>query len=411
MQQIERVDLECGLPIYVERLDGVQSAGLTWLLPLGSATDDADRIGTSPMLSEWIWRGAGGLDAKAHSEALDRCGAHRSSHVETYHLRIGVSMIGKRLNEALPLMTALVTDPGFEDGHFQSCRDLALQALDGLRDNPNHRSMLRVKQNHHPAPFNRTGLGEANHLRSLEADVCRDHWSKRAVPGGSILAVCGDVDCDVVVDQLNDLLSDWTGSAEEPSESVEAVRGYDPETEETAQVHIGLAHDAPAEPDEGSMLQRVATAVLSGGMSGRLFTEVRERRSLCYAVHATYASGRDRGALMAYAGTTPQRAQETLDVMVAELKRLREGVDAAEFDRARAGLKSRFIMHGESTAARAGAAAHDHFLVGSPRTLDQLARQIDAITLDQVNAYVADHPYDRFTMATIGPEALDVSSF
>ena len=173
-------------------------------------------------------------------------------------------------------------------------------------------------------------------------------------------------------------------------------------------MHIGIAYDAISELDDNSILQRVATAVLSGGMSGRLFTEVREKRGLCYSVYATYAAQKQRGAVLSYVGTTAPRAQETLDVLIGEHTRLGDGISKDEFDRAIVGMKSRLVMQGESSGARAAAIAYDQHTFGRPRTLDERRAQVDAITLEKLVEYVAQHRPGAMTIVTIGPDKLNV---
>ena len=141
-------------------------------------------------------------------------------------------------------------------------------------------------------------------------------------------------------------------------------------------------------------------------MAGRLFAEVREKRGLCYSVYATYAAGRERGAVFGYAGTTPPRAQQTLDVMVGELRRLSDGVDESEFQRAIVGMKSRLVMQGESTGARAGSLATDQYVLGRPRGLDELATRVDGVTHEALNAFLREHPPGEMTVTTIGPDPL-----
>jgi predicted Zn-dependent peptidase len=171
---------------------------------------------------------------------------------------------------------------------------------------------------------------------------------------------------------------------------------------------MAVAFPAPKESDEANILQRAVTSVMSGGMSGRLFTEVREKRSLCYSVYASYAAGRDRGAVQVYAGTTPERAQETLDVIMSEYRRLRDGVDLNELNRAIAGMKSRLVMNRESTSARAAGMAHDQYLIGRARTLQELEDRIESITLERVNSYLGSRFNNlKCTIVTLGPTALD----
>ena len=141
-------------------------------------------------------------------------------------------------------------------------------------------------------------------------------------------------------------------------------------------------------------------------MSGRLFTEVREKRGLCYAVYAAYASHKRIGAMLAYAGTTAARAQETLDVLEGELRKLSLGVDESEFRRAIVGMKSRLVMQGESTGARAGAIAGDQVVLGRPRTLEELTERVDHVTFERLNEYLKNHPPGAMTTVTIGPSPL-----
>ena len=187
------------------------------------------------------------------------------------------------------------------------------------------------------------------------------------------------------------------------------ARGYHHEREPTSQVHIGVAYDAPAEPEAGCWPERLGTAVLSGGMSGRLFTEVREKRGLCYSVSASYGTDAAFGRTVAYAGTTPERAQQTLDVLMGELARIgrAEGrVEAEEFERAKIGMKSRLVMSGESTSARASALARDWHKLGRARSLEELKASVESVTLERVNAHLSSRGLGRVTVCTIGPEAL-----
>jgi predicted Zn-dependent peptidase len=154
------------------------------------------------------------------------------------------------------------------------------------------------------------------------------------------------------------------------------------------------------------MVERLGTSVLSGSSSGRLFTEVRQKRSLCYSVGASYRAGRDTGMVTLYAGTTPERAQQTLDVCIEQIENMRHGVREDEFNRAVVGLKSAQIMQGESTPSRAAALVYDQFRIGRARTLEEVAKQIDAINRDAVNRYIATRDFGEFTVVSIGPEAL-----
>jgi predicted Zn-dependent peptidase len=178
------------------------------------------------------------------------------------------------------------------------------------------------------------------------------------------------------------------------------------EHQKSEQTHIGIAWPSIPETDKDYYTLRLALEVLSGGMSGRLFTEVREKRGLCYSVWAGYTSLKGQGSVLGYAGTSNERAQATLDCFVSELHRLSDGVTLAELDRAKTGLKASTIMQGESTSARAGAIAHDYFIRGRIRTLEEIKSAIDSVSVEQVNDYLKKHRAGPFTIVTVGPKEL-----
>jgi len=408
VSSIETIQLDCGATLVFEPIRGVASVALNWLLPPGSASETDGDDGLAAVLSELIFRGAGDLDSRGHSDAMDRLGVQRSSHVTTHHLRLGATLVGRKLPETLPLLADMILRPALPETALDAVRSLCLQSLDSLDDDPQYLVMLRLRERHQAPPFNRHGFGRRDVLERCAIDDLRRSWARRCVPEGSILAGAGAGDPAAVAVQLNTVLAGWSGRCEPPTETGSSSRGWVHVSRETAQMHIGMAWDAPREADPHSMLERLAVGVLSGGTSARLFTEVRQKRSLCYSVGASYSAGRDTGTVSLYAGTTPQRAQETLDVCAEQVEHLREGVGPDEFARAQVGLKSQLIMQGESSAARAAAIGNDHFRIGRTRTLDELAGAIDSITLDQLNAYLGQREFGTATVASIGPVELAV---
>ena len=160
--------------------------------------------------------------------------------------------------------------------------------------------------------------------------------------------------------------------------------------------------------DENYYNVRVAISVLSGGMSARLFTEVREKRGLCYAIGARYHGLKEAAGIMCYAGTTPDKAQQTLDCVIAEFNRLGEGISEEEIDRAKVGLKSALILQSESSGSRAAAIASDHYILGRVRSLDEIKDRIEATSVDSVLTFLRDNPFSDFTVVTIGPRQVNV---
>ncbi len=420
MTSIALRTLDCGLPLIVEPMSGVRSVGLTWFLPAGSATDPDHLEGLAPMWSELIFRGCGDLDSRAHADALDRLGASRSADVSTFHLRFSATLVGSRLLEALPLIVDMVRRPRFDEASVEPVRDLSLQAIESLADDPQERAILAARSRHNPAPLNRSGLGAEQGLRAITRADLVEGWRRQVLPGaapwgGAVLAIAGAIEggeagVDAIASTLDPLLRGWSGSPPPITIGGTPHRGtYHHIHDDSSQVQIVLMHESPPEPHPDAVLERIVTSVLSGGMAARLFTEVREKRGLCYSVSASYATDRAFGRTLAYVGTTPERAQTSLEVLRAELDRINTpdgAVDRAEFERALTGIKANIVFSGESTGARAAALASDHHRLGRPRSLAEIAAAYDAITLDDVNRYLARRTLGPATIVTLGPAAL-----
>lgn len=406
MHRIHQHRLANGLWLVAEPIAEVQSLAMSLLLPAGVSLEPEHQQGAATMLSEMICRGAGGLDARAHSDALDHLGVQRGTGVDTHHLRLSAAMIADKLPQALPLLMDMVRRPLLADDALEPTRDLSLQSLEALEDEPQQKVFIALRRQHHPQPFGRSPMGRREDLEAMTLDHVRAFWRRSFVPDGAVLSFAGKLDWTELRERVESLLGDWTGQLASPEPTAPATRGYYHENAPSTQVHIGLAYDAPPETDPSSMLQRAAVAVLSGGMSGRLFTQVRERRGLVYSVFARYGSDRRRGSVFSYAGTTAPRAQETLQVLTDELRGLAKGIEPDEFQRAIVGMKAGLVMQGESTSARAGAIAADQYLLDHPRTLEEVSAQVDALTLDEVVRFVTEHPPGAMTTVTIGPEPL-----
>jgi predicted Zn-dependent peptidase len=306
---------------------------------------------------------------------------------------VSATLIGDRIGEALPLLTDLVVRPHLPESALDAVRSLAIQSLESLQDDPQHRVSLRLRERHLPPPFNRTGYGNRAAFERADIAALRANWMQRVRPEGSILSVAGAVSADELAREIDRLLEGWHGSASDVSATGKALGG------------------SLREPE--SLLCRLATNILGGETSSRLFAEVREKRGLCYAVNAGYAGGRDRGMVALYAGSTPERAQETLDTMFSELERFEHGIDEGEFRRAVIGMKSRLVMQGESTAARAAALGADWYRLGRCRSLAELSAEVDAVTIDRLNDWIGRSMGPAWrsarTLCTVGQKPLTAS--
>ncbi len=398
-----------GLVLVADTTESMESAAFTLLIPAGTALDPTDRLGLSVLTCEMALRGAGDRDSRAFLEALENLGVNRGESVSTVHSSFSGATLAKNLPAALTIYADLLRRARLPEDQLEAGRLVAIQELRAVEDEPAHKVMLNLRRRHYPDPWGRPSEGEMTALESIAIDEIRQNYTDTYRPNGAILGVAGRVDWDRLVDLVGGLLGDW-----KPHVTGEPITGQRGEQvghidHEGNQTHIGIAFDSVPYRHPDYFQASGAIGVLSGGMSSRLFSEVREKRGLCYTVYASYHTLRDRASVMCYAGTTAQRAQETLDVTLSELKRLASGVEPHELQRLKARVKSSLVMQQESSSARSSAVARDWYHLGKVRTLDEIGQLVDALSCESINAYLTAHPPRDFTVLTLGSQKLEVN--
>jgi len=400
-------ELPNGMMLLGQQMEDVSSAALTLAVPAGSAHDPAEYAGAASVAAEWSMRGAGDRNTRQLNEALDSLGCQHSQSVQSEHIQLTAAQLGRNLPSVLAVCADIVRRPRLEDATFEPVRTLVLQDLSSLEDEPAQKCNLLVRENFFPNPLGRCQFGRADTLQAMTSDEIRRHIQQHLTPQGAILAVAGNINWEELRKQSEDIFGSWQPKEIAPLETTPAEGKFTHIQKDSAQVHIAIGHRTATASDPQYYATRVAETILSGGMSSRLFTEVREKRGLVYHVSSRYHSLKNHAGMFTYAGTTPAKAQETLKVTVAELRRLAEGIQPAELERARTQLKSALIMQGESTSARAATLAGDWYHLHRLRSLSELSDAIDKVTADEVIAYLKDYPAENFTMVYIGPEPLD----
>lgn len=397
-----------GLTLLAESMEHVHSAALNFLVPAGNAFDPPDRLGLSAMLADLITRGAGARDSRQLTLALDGLGLDRSESVGAMHVRFWGATLARNLSAALELYADILRRPRLPDAEVSAIKALALQDIQSLEDEPRQKVLVELRKRHFPPPLGQDKRGTPESVQSATIDDLRRHYHRLFQPRGAILSVAGRVDWGPLLEQVERLFGDWPPGDEPVIDLRPPLPRREHLTKETQQTQIGVAFASVpiGQPDYYSALG--AVNVLSGGMSARLFTEVREKRGLCYAIWATYQTFRDQAAILCYAGTTNDRAQQTLDVTLRELEKLKKGVTRDEVERVRAGLKASLIMQEESTSARAGAIASDWYYLGRVRSLDEIQQAIDALTPAAIVDYVRRYPPGDYTIVTLGPRPLTI---
>jgi len=396
-----------GLVLVGQHMTHVDSVAMSLLLPAGAARDPEAQSGTGAVKAGWSMRGAGDRDTRQLNDALDSLGAQHGETVSSEHLRFSAATLARNFPKLLAIYGDIIQRPTLADTAFEPARVLALQDLESLEDTPARKCNILLRERFYPHPLGRCVYGKAESLRALTPETVRDHWRSTATPRGSIMALAGAFDWEELVERVEQHFGQWTAGPNPPVEADPPAGGTTHIEKDSAQMHIALAHRAATVADERYLAARTAANILSGGMGSRLFTEVREKRGLVYHVSTHYHSLKDHAGFFTYAGTTPDKAQETFQTTVGELRRLAEGIEEEEIARARTQLKSALIMQGEATSMRANALASDWHHLRRLRSLEEISAGIEAVEIDDVLAYLREFPAENFTILTVGPQPLD----
>jgi predicted Zn-dependent peptidase len=407
-QSLFSATLDNGIVLLGEDLPGLESVAIAFHTPAGAVYDGPGRCGLATLSGEMMLRGAGDRSSREIIESLEGAGIQWSQAVSTSHASFAGAMVARQLPEALPIYADILRRPRLEADQLESARQMVLQNLAGTEDDPAHRAMSALRELHYPTPWGMPSEGISAQVEGLDLAAIRGFVAAHVRPAGTIIAIAGRIDWPDFVRRMMALVGDWQAG---PAPTVQAgPRGprFRHVSHDAQQTHIALAWSAPPYRSDESYEATAALAILGGGSSARLFTEVRERRGLCYSVSAGYQTLRDHAAAVCYSGTSAARAQETLDVMVAEIGRLPGTIQSEELDRVKARAKSGLVMQQESSAARAGAIARQWYHLGAVRTLaDELARY-DRLTVSTIEAWLAAHPVRDLSVVSLGREPLEV---
>lgn len=393
-----------GLSIAVERMPAVQSASFTILVPIGVAHDPTGRCGLTAVLTEMMPRGAGDRDAHALTEALDSLGIERSVDYGAESLVIGGSLLARDLDAGLVIARDMLLSPRLDAEELPAARELCLQSITAIEDNPSEKLFVELAQRYFPQPYGRPTKGIAEELRAVSVEDLRATVGRFSA-SGAVVTVAGNVEPERVRDRIASIFADWP-SQDGPTDIAQKPPLAGPShilKEGGAQVQIGMIMPGIPMDHPDYPKQQILVTVLSGGMSGRLFVEVREKRGLVYSVSAWLRTSRGRGDMMVYAGATPDRAAECLMVLGTELDRLREGVGEAELTKARTQLRSAVVMSLESSHARADTMAAQLHRIGRVRTPDEVIAGIQAVDVKAMNAFLAGFSRDGAVTLTLGP--------
>ncbi|TWU22529.1 Peptidase M16 inactive domain protein [Novipirellula galeiformis] len=394
------------MAVLVQSMPWLRTAAFSLSLRAGVNAETDENAGLASMVCEMVQRGAGNHSSRDLVAIQDNLGIDRSSGVSTSTVSYGGAMPAESLPEALKLYADIVRRPHLPSDQLEDAKMMAMQELRAIEDEPTQRVMIRLRELQYGKRLGRNSHGTQPSLAAMTPESIRDFYTSHYHANGAILAVAGKLDIDQVLGWAHENFGDWKSGAIVPSAPFEGVACQEHIDSPSSQTHIGFSFNGIPFGHPEYFKLRAAIGILSDGMSSRLFDRVREQRGLCYTITAGCHSLENLGAVFGYAGTTPERAQQTLDVTLGEFDQFVDDLSVDELERWKVRIQSNLIMEQESSASRASSIASDYFQLGRVLSTEQLEQIIESLSLEEIRDYWLAHRPANYRIVTLGPKPL-----
>ncbi len=377
-----------GLRVVTEPMSGLRSAAIGVWVTAGGRHERIEQNGIAHFLEHMAFKGTPRRTALRIAEEIEDVGgsinAYTGKEMTAYYARVLREDVGL----ALDILADIVLNPLFAPPDIEVERGVILQEIGQALDTPDDVIFDWLQEAAFPEqPFGRTILGPSDRVSAFaEPDLSgfvREHYG----PSQLIVSAAGAIDPDAVVrdaERLFGHLKPRPGLAVLPAR----FRGRERREErDLEQAHVAIAFEGPGVRTETVYDANVYGIALGGGMSSRLFQELRERRGLCYTTFAHASAYDDTGLVTLYAGTGPDQIRELIELTADELRRAAEGFSQAELDRARAQMRAGLLMGLENPTARAERMARMLAIWDRVPSVDEIVARIDAVTADRLRAF------------------------
>ena len=288
---------------------------------------------------------------------------------------------------ALDVLSDILSDSTFDAEELRREQNVIVQEIGATEDAPDDLVFDRLQETAFPKQaVGRSILGTPETVRSFNSSRIQAYMSRNYRAPDMLVAAAGAIEHKAIVEEAERRFASFTGPAAPVPEPARFGGGTRVETRDLEQVHIALAlQGLPVTDDELYSLQ-VFTSVLGGGMSSRLFQEVREKRGLCYTIQAFHMPYADTGLFGLYAGTDEADAPELMRVAIDQITNATETINETEIARAKAQMKASLLMALESSEARLGQLARQMLAYGRPIPLNEIVAKVDAVTIESARA-------------------------
>lgn len=396
-----------GIEMVGQYMPSLSSITFGFQLNAAVINEPEDKLGLAHLFEYMLFQGTKQKDARALNEAFESLGARKGASTGLETAQVWAQIVNTKFDATLQLINELLLTSTFPKDELEQMRSIVLQEIRRRDDEPMSRIFDLVRADfYRGTALGRQVLGTPESVNSLQRQDLQDFWKARYRPNDTLFSIAGKFDWDHVVEQMEMLFGNWSGTAAaSPEQLPHPTNTVSLEHQEGKQEHLGLMFPFPNYTDPDYYAAMVISEVLGGNMASRLFVEVREKRGLVYGISAGLASNKHIGAMRIYAGTTPEQGRECLQVIVNELRKLeQEGITEDEMARAKVQLKSENVMRSEGSGARMGALARSWWYERKLRTIQEVKEAIDAVTQEQVmDVLHRFSPLNPLTVGAIGP--------
>jgi predicted Zn-dependent peptidase len=371
-------------------MPGLKSAAIGIWVAAGGRHERAEQNGIAHFLEHMAFKGTARRSALQIAEAIEDVGGY----INAYTIREMTAFYARVLEHDVPLaldvLSDIVLNPVFDQSEIEVERGVILQEIGQVLDTPDDIVFDWLQEVAYPEqPLGRSILGPSERVSRFQRQDLSTFVSEHYRPEKMILSVAGAFDHDSLLKEAEALFGGLARGSVSVTEPALFQGGERREIKPLEQVHFALAFETPSYLDDRVYTAQIYSSTLGGGMSSRLFQEVRERRGLCYSIFAQTGAYSDTGMTTIYAGTSGDQISELAGITIDELKRAADDMTTAEVDRARTQMKAGLLMGLESPSSRAERLARLVAIWGRVPDLDEVVAKIDAVTPDAVRAFGA----------------------
>jgi predicted Zn-dependent peptidase len=379
--------LASGLVVVTDAMPHLQTASLGVWIGAGSRDEQDDENGISHLLEHMAFKGTTRRHARQIAEEIEAVGGdiNAATSVETtaYYARV----LRADVPLALDVLSDILANPTFEPEELAREKNVIVQEIGAAEDAPDDLIFDYLQGVAFPdQPVGRSILGTRETVRSFDSRRLRAYLARNYRAPDMVIAAAGAVDHGAVVAEAERRFAVFGGPPAPLPQPARFAGGARVESRELEQVHVAFAIEGVPLRDPSLYSLQVFTSVLGGGMSSRLFQEVREIRGLCYAIYAFNASYADTGMLGVYAGTDAADLPELMRVVVDQIATAAEQLTESEIARAKAQMKAGLLMALESSSARAEQLARQMIAFGRTIPLEEIVAKVDAVTVESARA-------------------------